>query len=272
MGKRVTGRPDLSSPRGPATIIVVGTRSEDALCLKLRKAFDGARFFPDLATSDIETADLAVGIFEGNDYLRLYAFAERAHTTGVPGLSVALWPYEMLIGPLALAGRAGCARCAFERMAAASEASTQAVDALALDTVAGVTGPVLVREVRAILRRGVERSHLLDHVLAVDAGTLEATLHRVIPLPRCAVCGGAAAFPSVPRKRLKLSPEDAPEVVLRALAGLLDQRTGIISGAFLEPPASADLTFPFVMTAAPPRIKDDDGTLRQLPLGWGKGL
>ena len=272
MGKRAPGRPDLSSPRGPATIIIVGTRSEDALGLKLKKAFDGARFLPDLATPDIKTADLAVGIFEGNDCRRLYAFAERAHATGVPALCVALRQNEVLIGPLALADRAGCARCAFERMAAASAAALQAVDASALDEVARAAGPLLVREVRAILRRGVERSHLLDHVLAVDAETLEATLHRVIPLPRCAVCGGAATFPHVARKPLRLSPDDSPEEVLGALAGLLDQRTGIISGVFLEPPVSADLNLPLIATAAPPRVVDDDGSLRQLPLGWGKGL
>ena len=131
---------------------------------------------------------------------------------------------------------------------------------------------MLVREVRAIIRRGAEASLLLDHVLVVDAGTADESLHRVVPLPRCAICGGAAAFPRPAQEPLQLSSDDSPEVVLEALAGWVDLRTGVISGVFLEPPIEKAIGLPIIATAAPPHIMEADGSLRRLPLGWGKGL
>jgi thiazole/oxazole-forming peptide maturase SagD family component len=140
-----------------------------------------------------------------------------------------------------------------------------------VDERASAAGPALVRELRAIIRQGPERSSVIDHVLAVDLENRDESLHRVIPLSRCAICGGAARFPQTPPATPRLSPDDSPEVVLDALAGWVDGRTGVISGVFLEPSGEMALGAPFIATAAPPHVMEA-GSLRQLPIGWGKGL
>ncbi len=136
------------------------------------------------------------------------------------------------------------------------------------DEIVAIASRSLVREVRAILRRGSESSRLIDHVLAVDAATGEESLHRIIPLPRCIVCGGAAAFPRT-AQRVPLSPDDPTAEVLAALAGWLDPLTGVISRLVLD---RNDVELPLVATAAPPHVMEEDGSLRMLPIGWGKGL
>lgn len=273
MGKRAPGRSDQLASSGSSIIHIVGARSEDALRITLKKAFGGAHFFPNLPTSPLKKADLAIGLREGSDDHGLQAFISWAHVAGVPSLCVDLRENEFLIGPLTLPGRAGCGRCAFARLtAAAATAERRTGQILAPHEVAGVAGPVLVREVRAIIRDGPERSQLLDHILCIDVETLDASLHKVIPLPRCSICGGAAAFPPLVQEPLQLSPEDSPEVVLGAFAGWVDQLTGVISNLYLEPPGDLGVDLPIIATAAPPHIMEEDGSLQPLSLGWGKGL
>lgn len=272
MGKRTPGRSGQSASRGSSTIHIVGARPEDALGLILKKAFDGARFFHHLPTSPLKTADLAIGIFEADNH-QLQAFIKWAFAGEVSSLCVELRASEALIGPLTLPGRPGCGLCGLARLkAAAATAEPRNAPPLRTDEVAAVAGSALVDEVRAIIRNGPERSQLLDHILAINAETLDASLHKVIPLPRCAICGGAAAFPLVAREPLQLSPEDSPEVVLGAFAGWVDQLTGVISNLYVEPPGDLGVDLPIIVTAAPPHIMEEDGSLRRLPLGWGKGL
>jgi ribosomal protein S12 methylthiotransferase accessory factor len=133
-------------------------------------------------------------------------------------------------------------------------------------------GRALVREIREILRHGPENSRLVDHLLAVDTATPGLSLHRVVPLSHCPVCGGAAAFRRKGEQALSLSPEDPPESVLEALAGWVDPRTGVVSRLLVEHPADTEMELPVVATAAPPHTVEDDGSLRRLPIGWGKGL
>jgi ribosomal protein S12 methylthiotransferase accessory factor len=236
----------------------------------LSKAFHGACFFSLPCGPDFQTVDLAVGIFEGDDARGMLSFAQLAHEAAVPSICVALAENEARIGPLTLLGRPGCARCALERMIAASDGqfSPQCPPTL---QVSRVSGPLLVRQIRAILRQGFEESSLLDHVFIVDVQTRNITLHRVIPLSRCLICGGAEAFPKYGHTPFHLSPQDSPDVVLGALMGWVDQRTGIVNGVFLDSPDD-DLGLPFVATAAPPRILNENWSLHRLPLGWGKGL
>ena len=116
MGKRALRRIDQFASRELTTILIIGARPEDALGRILRKAFDGARFFPDLATLDIKTADLAIGVFEGSDNHKLQAFAKwGACAVNMPALCAELRENEALIGPLALPGNKcrGCGCCAF---------------------------------------------------------------------------------------------------------------------------------------------------------------
>jgi thiazole/oxazole-forming peptide maturase SagD family component len=54
------------------------------------------------------------------------------------------------------------------------------------------------------------------------------------------------------------------------LAGWVDRHTGVIGAVVPEP--GVDARLPVVLTTAPPLLAADDGALRTLPVGWGKGL
>jgi ribosomal protein S12 methylthiotransferase accessory factor len=269
MAKRTPPRA-IRSTSSLTSLLVAGVAPEAALGRSLAKAFGAAVRLVAELPADL-SADLAVGISAAKDEKEQRAFAARAYEAGVPALGVVLKAGETLIGPLALPGRAGCGNCARERIRAAAASGDEEDDLAATDTLPDAAIPSLVREVRAILRRGPQSSRLLDHVLIIDAESGAASLHRVIPLARCAVCGGAAAFATPARDAVRLLPEDPPEQVLGALAGWLDPRTGVISRLIVEPnEAGADL--PLIATAAPPHVIEEDGSLRRLPIGWGKGL
>ncbi|HXQ39191.1 MAG TPA: TOMM precursor leader peptide-binding protein, partial [Anaerolineales bacterium] len=254
--------------RGPNIIHVIGLGPEDALSLVLREAFDKVLFFPD-KTLPATKPDIAVGIFTGRNSKVLQSFLKWANDAEVPVLNVEIRGDAGVIGPLTISARPGCGWCALERLTAALATHDAKQSAtISHDEISRSIGPLLVRELRAI-HADSEQSQLLDHALFVDPETLDESLHKIIPLPRCAVCGGAAVFSSDTKERLYLSPEDSPEVVLGALAGWVDSRTGVISDLFIEPP---EIDLPIIATAAPPHVIEKDGSLRRLPLGWGKGL
>src|SRR6185295_14192912 len=274
-GERQGGREDRQADRRRrlairstnlhSSVLVIGAHSEEAFGRSFAKAFGAAaRFLSDLSEPGSgPQAGLAVGVGLAGDAEEQRTFAAQAHQAKVPALGVVLGTREALIGPLALPGRPGCGRCAWERMTAAAASAGIAEEPAPTDSlreVADLAAPLLIREVRTILRRGPAGSRLLDHVLAIDAETGKWSLHRVIPLSRCGVCGGAAAYPLPHRESVRLSSDDPPEVVLAALAGWLDPRTGVISRFVLEPDETgADL--PLVATAAPPHVVEEDGSL-----------
>jgi ribosomal protein S12 methylthiotransferase accessory factor len=254
---------------GPNTIAVISAGPEDAIGPVLREAFDNVLFFPD-KTLPTTKFDLAVGIFPRCDDQFLHSFTKWAYDSGIPAFCVHLVDDAVLFGSLTLSGRPGCGRCAFERFTAAlatKEAGSKR-PAVHFETIA----PLIVREIEALIRNGPKHSQLLDYVLAVDNETLDESLHKVIPLARCSVCGGAAAAPLVVHDSLRLSSEDSPEVVLEALEGWVDGRTGVVSNLFIEPPGELQTSLPIIATAAPPHVLEKDGSLRRLPIGWGKGL
>jgi ribosomal protein S12 methylthiotransferase accessory factor len=223
--------------RGLNTIHVIGIGPEDAIGLALREAFENVLF-----------------------------------STNAPSLFVDIRNNEALIGPLTLPNRAGCWRCAFERISAACVNSQPATEHLSPDETCKKITPVLIRELQAINTEGLEQSVLLDHVLAVDLATLDESLHQVIPLARCDVCGGAAAFPAIDHNPVHLSTEDSIGIVLGALAGWVDRRTGVISDLLIEPPDDPRVSLPIIAMASPPHVMERDGSLHRLPAGWGKGL
>jgi len=254
-------------------IHIVGIQYDDAFGLALNQSFGSAvRFFASDSTLPLEHADLMIGIFEGVDHYALQTFATRARARAAGVLCVRLVADEALIGPLSIENRAGCASCAFVRMTAANAFGAQPERVLAVEQIAGAAAQILAREALAIISDGIGTSQLLDHVLVVDPVTRDESLHKVIPLAFCSVCGGAAAFPAPAQPPSQLSSEKSVEVVLSELAGWVDQRTGIVSNVFLEPPSELTTGLPIIATATPPHLLEDDGTLRRFPLGWGKGF
>lgn len=217
-----------------------------------------------------------MGVFHADDIVSREKFCAWAMGTGRPWLTVEIRAGEALIGPLTLPGRAGCDHCARERMVAAAQSHPSAVVPPPLAGIGGAAAWVLVREVRAILRRSAGASPLLNHVLVVaspDEGSSWVTsFHRVIPLSHCPVCGGAARHVQENPETSPLSAEDSPEIVLAALGGWVDPRTGVISRIVVEQPGDLGVEVPVVVTAAPPHVRGENGSLKRLPIGWGKGL
>lgn len=223
-----------------------------------------------LSASAARHADLAIRLFNRGNLAGRRAFTQAANASGVASLGVEIDDGCMLIGPLTIVGRAGCGYCGAARMrAAAAFGGVTAVRGHRPASVDALAGSVLAEELRAVARRGLPLSELLDHVVAVDLKTSARTVHRVIPLPRCPVCGGAAFRKAAPTD-VRLSAATAPWVVVDALAGFLDRRTGVIPAALFDPAGEGGL--PLVATTAPPAVFDEDGLLRTLPAGWGKGL
>src|SRR5689334_11494380 len=116
--------------RGLNPVHMVGVGPEDAIGLALREAFDNVLFSPD-----------------------------------TPSLHIDIRSNEALIGPLTLSNRAGCWRCAFERISAARGTSEPENSVLSPEISEKIT-PVLIREIQEINTDGPEQSSLVDHVLA----------------------------------------------------------------------------------------------------------
>ena len=273
------------SSRRTHRVVVTGSRAGGTLGRVLAEALGGAgELWPDPAMlEESARVRLAVGIFEDADADREVAFAEWARRASLRALGVVRRTNEVLVGPIALPGRPGCGRCAWERRRAASAghggplreqaaASGARRDAESTDELdAEVAGPALVAEVRAILRGGARAKRLVGHVLAIDTTARRWSLHRVIPTARCAVCGGMAAAAPAPGP-IDRGPcaADEPEALLASLAGWVDPKVGVVSGLTVQPIGAAAAGL-WVATAAPPHVVEPDGSLRRLPIGWGKG-
>jgi ribosomal protein S12 methylthiotransferase accessory factor len=255
-------------------LLISGTSSGEALELMVADAFGSAvKFSSELSNPEANPVDLVIGVHAKGADGEARAFDAWARTAKIPALSVELGAREARIGPLSLPGRAGCGHCTRTRIAAtAYSVSEDRVTADTVHDVAVIGGVVLVSELSMIVNGHLDEARLVDHILLSDAETGKTSLHRVIPLSRCSVCGGVSAWMSPPKRAVRLSAEDSLETVLEALAGWVDRRTGVISRIELELPGDTRTELPIVATAWPPYTVEEDGSLRRLPIGWGKGL
>jgi ribosomal protein S12 methylthiotransferase accessory factor len=216
---------------------------------------------------------VVIGAFAPSDRAAAHAFAAASRAAGAAAVSLAVGARDILIGPLALPERIGCGACAVDRMIGAAAGAARELDrGEASPEEVRLAVRALVEELRHIRRHGAAASRLIDHVLVVDPKTKERTLHRIVPLAGCAVCGGAAAATAPPPARVHLDADAGLEALFDALDGWVDARAGVIGGVVLEPPNDMPLGAPFVATAAPPHVIDASGETRMLPVGWGKGL
>src|SRR5215831_5973396 len=109
-----------------ADLILVGTLHNEALAQSLKQTFAGARSFLELtALQGDETARLAIGLFDPANQDTVTPFARWAQAARTPALNCIVDGGDVLIGPLAVPQRAGCSRCAWERLAAAASAGPQ---------------------------------------------------------------------------------------------------------------------------------------------------
>lgn len=216
-------------------------------------------------------ADAVVGVFSRTDVAGRERFTRSANRRGTASLGIELWGDELVIGPLTVPRRPGCGVCAVERMRGAAAALGTASRRRRAPILNAALADLAAREISTALSPTVAACQLVDHVLVVNARTGEKTRHRVIPLPRCRVCGGAAAAMPARTARTRRQWIRESDDLVAVLSGWVDRRTGVISAVVLEPPAGP-AGLPSVATAAPPVVASADGALRTLPVGWGKGL
>lgn len=213
---------------------------------------------------------LALGVYdldEGEDSTTLAAWAQ---TSGVPVLAVGVGSDRSRIGPLTVPGRVGCGHCARCRIDAAVPPGGDERGNLdrrppAERDVPDEMGRQLAHALGA-LELGRAELPCLDQLIVVGAPD-GPTRHRVVPLPHCRICGGAARLSTAPRPA---GPPPAGSTDL--LEMWVDPVAGVIPAMQVDQGAGGEPSIPIVITAAPPRIIGDDGRSRALPAGWGKGL
>ncbi|MEO8078011.1 MAG: TOMM precursor leader peptide-binding protein, partial [Acidobacteriota bacterium] len=202
---------------------------------------------------------LAIGVFPITDLAGHREFARDGRAACIPTLSVAIDDRATFIGPVAWPTRPGCGQCARHRMIGAMASTGRAL--VAMPPRAACPPRAMRRlatEIRAFLRGGPRAQRLVRHVLAIDHATSAVSRHRVVPMPYCETCGGARAI--------------ADEPSAAGLDGWVDPVTGVIAAMAASSSFETGLALPIVVTAAPPHLVEADGTVRRLPLGWGKGL
>ncbi|MEO6237952.1 MAG: TOMM precursor leader peptide-binding protein [Vicinamibacterales bacterium] len=262
--------PSVRVRRKPLVLTFVGVR-ESAYRWALARAFPRARFIPRQSDRAVAGSDLIVRIFQRGDSRGRGAFTRAATQSRIASLGIELGLASIFIGPLTLPDRAGCGYCGSERMRAVSKALGVRRAARSTHQHHSQHGVALATALRVILRKDLKRCNVLDHVLVLDDQTGSRSLHRVVPLPHCPVCGGATAAARIERSA-PLTAATPLRRVVRGLAGWVDGQTGVIGAVVPEPNVDAQARLPVVVTTAPPAIAADDGSLRTLPVGWGKGL
>ena len=209
--------------------------------------------------------ELAVGVYGGDDLPKAIALARWSRSAGTPLVAVGVGPTKAIVGPLTLPRRVGCGECAARRMSA--RAYRDRDDSMVPDDSRPgslekrslkMVRRVLAREIDPIETDGIEASQLVKAVLRVDA------MRRALP-GTCSSHYRIARRAAVPLRSLTSGER------LGALDGWVDELTGIIPSLALDRRAG-DEQLPVVVTAAPPHVYDDEGSLRRLPIGWGKGL
>jgi ribosomal protein S12 methylthiotransferase accessory factor len=256
--------------RKPLVLTFVGLR-RSAFRSTLARAFPRARFLPGLFDPLPARTDLIIRVFRRGDAIGRAAFTRDATLRDVASLGVECGSDGIFVGPLTLPGHRGCGYCGAERMRAAAKALGVRQRRRPVHKLNSATGEVLATTLRAVLRTGLKRSRVVDHVVVVGSQTGSSSRHRVVPLPNCPICGGAptaARVATAPR----LGAGTPLRRVVHALAGFVDRHTGVISAVIPERNIDEEGRLPVVITTAPPMIAAEDGALRTLPVGWGKGL
>ena len=254
--------------RKPLVLTFVGLRP-GAFRSTLARAFPRARFLPRPSDSPPADTDLILRVFRRGDSKGRAAFTRDATHRHLASLGIECGSDGIFVGPLTLPGHSGCGYCGAERMRAVAKALDVRQRDWPVQEIDSAIGEMLATMLRAALRTGLKRSRLVDHVVVRSAAG-RPSRHRVVALPNCPICGGAAAA-----ARLQSTPRLGAGTPLRrvvhALEGWVDRHTGVISAVIPERNIDDDARLPVVVTTAPPIIAAEDGALRTLPVGWGKG-
>ncbi|WP_437731219.1 TOMM precursor leader peptide-binding protein [Sorangium sp. So ce1335] len=238
---------------GPFAEADLGEDRARALALALSRIAPGSAITPGALRASAEGLlvqedtgwDLILACVPGDDLLVLQGVARLAHAANILSLSAHLEGLEAVIGPAVVPGETACWNCCRLRRLATSD--TREVDlALQASLLAGRPGrrartylaptpaflghAVALAAIDLLVNRAASR--LAGHFVVQNLVDLEASLHAVLQMPWCPVCGGAAdalragRAPRGPRARLRDARD--PAELRRLLAGVVDARAGIV--------------------------------------------
>ena len=225
----------------------------------------------------------------GDDLLISSAAARFAHAHGLPSIGARLDGLDAVVGPGVLPGETACWNCCRLRELGNSDSpeSEQAIEEALLTErpaarrltyltpTSALLGHTLALAAIDLLENGRDAA-LTGRVLGTDLVGHEARRHAVLRMPHCEVCGGAYSGPRPDPAGNGRNMGDAsdPDDLVSMLAGVVDDRTGIISRLLVRPSdSSLDPEIPIAATAM--LARHAEGHLHchgsEPELGAGKG-
>jgi ribosomal protein S12 methylthiotransferase accessory factor len=193
--------------------------------------------------------DLVLACVTGDDLLVAQAAARFAHAAGRPSSSAHLEGLEAVIGPGVVPGETACWDCCRLRRLANSDkaAADQAIQpallaerpprraSTYLSPAAALLGHALAPAAIDLIMNA-RSARLAGRILIRDLVKLTASVHTVLRMPRCGVCGGAqaASRAKVEAPSVRLDAARDPAELRRMLAGVVDERTGIVKSLSLD--------------------------------------
>lgn len=230
--------------------------------------------------------DLILTGLDRDDLYLLRRVSEFAHQRRIRTLHGHIDGFEGWVGPAVIPGDTACWNCfRLRRLGAADHVqSAHEIDASLsagpgeprarayLAPMAGLVGQAMAMEAIKLLTRYLE-SALPGRFLVLNLVTGDSATHKVLRMPWCEVCGGAAAQSKGDETPLNLKHARDGEELKRALEGIVDRRVGIIK--FLQPDAHGVPPHQFPAAATAVVASYTEGTVRHLQdpaLGSGKGI
>lgn len=214
--------------------------------------------------------DLILACLPGDDLPALQGVARFAEIVSVPSISAHLDGAEAVLGPVVVPGETACWECCRLRRLACSDhpeidlalhaallAERRAAPArryaAPMPAILGHALSIVARDLIAI----PEPHPLRGRMLVQDLIRLESEIHAVIRMPRCEICGGASRRGAAPPEGngCDIARARTPEELRRMLAGVVDDRTGIIRRLFVHP-TEPGCELPAMATAARSRYTE----------------
>ncbi|WP_437990057.1 TOMM precursor leader peptide-binding protein [Sorangium sp. So ce145] len=237
--------------------------------------------------------DLVLACVSGDDLLVLQGVARFAHAASALSLSAHIEGLDAVIGPAVVPGETACWNCCRLRRLATSDRpeADHALQASLLAARPGRRARTYLAPMPAFLGHAVAlaaldllvnraASRLTGHFIVQNLVDPEASLHAVLQMPWCAVCGGAAdALRTASARRgstTRLHEAHDPAALRRMLAGVVDARSGIVRRLTLDATSPA-LAPQAPITAAAVLSEYTDGSphahgAREPQVGTGKGF
>ena len=229
--------------------------------------------------------DLVLATAAADDLALLDALARATHARRLPTLHGHVDRLDAIVGPLVHPGETACWNCTRLRTLAHADQGQTAhalQDALLADRpvarrrtylapAAGHAGHLLALEAIKLLT-GYAPSRLGGRLLVQHLVSLETTVHTIVRLPWCDVCGGAGDGPRPGAAGGPLDDARTPDALREALAGWVDARVGIVRQLVVNHPAGDDPELPITTTAVVAPYTDGHFHPTEPELGSGKGL